>query len=84
MILAVLIVFGLCLALAYGLMPGREPDAPLAHDEVKVVVRGGGAPIAPVAASNTVMAPIGSCALTLTADEAVSGATKALEGFGDG
>lgn len=41
--------------------------------------------IAPVAASNTVMAPIiGSCAPTLTASEAVAGAAKALEGFGDG
>lgn len=33
----------------------------------------------PVAASNTVMAPIGICALTLTADEAVAAAAKALE-----
>ena len=40
--------------------------------------------IAPVAASNAVMAPIGICAPTLTADEAVAATAKALEGFGDG
>lgn len=39
----------------------------------------------PVAASNTVMAPFYTgCAPTLTASEAVAGAAKALEGFGDG
>lgn len=94
MILGLLVVVGITLyflivtnlerwvaAFTACLTPKVEPAEPKLG---RVVMRKSGDPIAPVAASNTVMAPFYTgCALTLAADEAVAATAKALESLAE-